>query len=106
MGPTAVLRVGPIDVMIASHPTYDWNDEQFQSVGLNVREAKFVVVKNPMNYQMAYGSFARGACILHTPGPTPATLKDVSFRRLQRPYFPADEDIAGLVPVIYRSARR
>jgi microcystin degradation protein MlrC len=105
MGPTAVFRIGPIDVMIASHATYDWNDEQFQSVGLDVRQAKFVVVKNPMNFQMAYGSLAKAAYILDTPGPTPATLKHVHFRRLQRPYFPADLEIPSLAPRIYQSIR-
>ena len=64
--PTAVLRVGSIDVMIASHATYDWNDEQFHSVGLDARRAKFVVVKNPMNYRMAYGDFATAAFVLDT----------------------------------------
>ena len=105
MGPTAILRVGLVDVMVTSHPTYDWNDEQFQSVGLDAREAKYVVVKNPMNYQMAYGSFARGAYILDTPGPTPATVKDVKFRRLERPYFPVDVEYPGLVPKVHESAR-
>ena len=103
MGPTAVFRIGPIDVMIASHPTYDWNDEQFQSVSLDARKAKFVVVKNPMNFQMAYGSLTKAAYILDTPGPTPATLKNVKFRRLSRPYFPADAEILGLAPRIYQS---
>ncbi len=88
MGPTAVLKVGEIEILIASHATYDWNDEQFQSIGLNARRAKFVVVKNPMNYQMAYGPFAAGKFILDTPGPTPATLKNVRFTRLDGPYFP------------------
>ncbi len=105
MGPTAVFRIGSLDVMIASHPTYDWNEEQFQSVGLDARQAKFIVVKNPMNFQMAYGSFAKAAFILDTPGPTPATLKHVQFRRLQRPYFPRDEEIVSLAPRIYQSAR-
>jgi len=105
MGPTAVFRIDSIDVMIASHATYDWNDEQFESVDLKAREVKFVVVKNPMNYQMAYGSIARRAFILDTPGPTPATLKHAQFRRLQRPYFPADAEISGLIPKVCASAK-
>ncbi|MDA1231860.1 MAG: M81 family metallopeptidase, partial [Planctomycetota bacterium] len=105
MGPAAVLRIGAIEVMIASHATYDWNDEQFRSVGLDARQAKFVIVKNPMNFQMAYASIAKAAYILDTPGPTPVTLKHVQFRRLQRPYFPADKEIARLAPTIYQSVR-
>ncbi|MDB5339313.1 MAG: hypothetical protein JWN70_4932 [Planctomycetaceae bacterium] len=106
MGPTAVLRVGSIDVLITSHATYDWNDEQFQSVGLSAREAKFVVVKNPMNYRMAYGEFAKAVFVLDTPGPTPATLRNLQFRKLQRPYFPLDADLPGMGLKVYRSVAR
>lgn len=105
MGPSAVLRIGSIDVLIASYPTYDWNDEQFRSVGLDARRAKFIVVKNPMNFHMAYGSFATATYFVNTPGPTPPTLKSMPFRRLKRPYFPAD-DIADVQPTIYKSRGR
>lgn len=106
MGPTAVLRVGSIDVLITSHATYDWNDEQFQSVGLSARAAKFVVVKNPMNYRLAYGEFAKAVYVLDTPGPTPATLRNLQFRKLQRPYFPLDDDLTGMGVKVYRGVDR
>jgi len=41
--------------------------------------------------------------VLDTPGPTPATLKHVRFKKLRRPYFPADADIAGLQPTVLSS---
>lgn len=106
MGPTAVLGVGAVRVLIMSRPTYDWKDEQFRSVGLDAAASKFVVVKNPMNFRFAYEGLSRAAYILDTPGPTPATLRHVAFGRLKRPYFPADQDIPGLRPRvdIHRSA--
>ncbi|MCE9591150.1 MAG: M81 family metallopeptidase [Planctomycetes bacterium] len=96
MGPTAVLEIGSVRVLIMSKPTYDWKDEQFRSVGLDAASSKFVVVKNPMNFRFAYAGLSKAAFILDTPGPTPATLKHVAFRRLRRPYFPADSEIFGL----------
>jgi microcystin degradation protein MlrC len=101
MGPTAVLEIGPVRVMINSYPTYDWADEQFQSVGLNAAQAKFVVVKNPMNYRSTYGGLAVEALVLNTPGPTPPTLRHVRFQGLKRPYFPADAEIQNLKPTVY-----
>jgi microcystin degradation protein MlrC len=98
MGPSAVFSIGSIQVLITSRATYDWADEQFQSVGLDARSAKFVVAKNPMNYQLAYGAFLKGVFILDTPGPTPATMRHTKFDKLQRPYFPADDDISNLLP--------
>ncbi len=106
LGPSAVFRSGSLDILISTHATYDWNDEQFQSVGLDARKSKFVVAKNPMNYRMAYGPFAKTVFILDTPGPTPATLRHLKFYRLQRPYFPLDQEIPALRPTIYRSVAR
>ena len=77
MGPSAVLAIGPIRVLLASHGTYDWSDEQFRSMDLDPSSAKFVVAKNPMNYRLAYGSVAKAVYILDTPGPTPATVRNV-----------------------------
>ncbi|HVW39000.1 MAG TPA: MlrC C-terminal domain-containing protein, partial [Pirellulales bacterium] len=105
MGPSAVLRVGPIQILIATHATYDWADEQFRSVALDARQAKFVVVKNPMNYRLGYEGISRAAYILDTPGPTPAVVDRLAYRKLQRPYFPADREIAGFEPGVYLGRR-
>jgi len=103
MGPSAWIRVGgTVDVLVMTHATYDWADEQFRSMGMDTTGAKFVVVKNPMNYRVGYaGKFTR-AILLDTPGPTVASLKKVPFRSLQRPYFPVDTEISGLQPTVLR----
>ena len=100
MGPAAVLSIGAVQVLVASHATYDWMDEQYRAMQLDPSEAKFIVAKNPMNYRMAYSSLVKRTFILDTPGPTPPTLRHVQYRNLQRPYFPLDEEIPGLAPTI------
>lgn len=102
MGPSAVLRCGAVDILIASRATYDWADEQYRSMQLDAKKAKFVVVKNPMNYRTGYAGVAVAEFILDTPGPTPATLRGVKFRNVQRPFFPVDEEIADLQPTVYK----
>ena len=103
MGPSAVLEVGTIQILIASFATYEWCGEQFQAMGLDVQNVKFLVVKNPMNYRIAYGDFAPRSFVLDTPGPTPATLKHAPYQNLQRPFYPADTEIPGWEPTILRS---
>lgn len=103
MGPTAVFAIGAIRVVIMSRATYDWADEQIRTVGLNPCDAKFIVAKNPMNYRLAYGSIAKASIILDTPGPTPPTLRNVPFTKLQRPWFPADADLDDLRLCILKS---
>ena len=106
MGPTAVLEVpspggaGIVRILLATHATYDWADEQFRCVDLDPAAAKFIVAKNPMNYHLAYSPLAAATYILDTPGPTPATVRDVPFRNLLRPWFPADPDIPNLRPTL------
>ena len=100
MGPSAVLRVGAIQVLIATHGTYDWADEQFRSMEMQPPDAKFIVVKNPMNYRLAYGEIAKAAFILDTPGATPVTCRHLPYKYLKRPYFPLDTEIPGLTPTI------
>ena len=100
MGASAVLEIGAVQVLVASHGTYDWLDEQYVSMGLDPAAAHFVVAKNPMNYRQTYGAVARAVFVLDTPGPTPASLRHVRFEKLKRPYFPLDEQIPGLEPTI------
>lgn len=102
MGPSAVFKIGPVSVLITTHATYDWADEQFRSVDLDARQAKFVVVKNPMNHRLGYQGAYRAAYILDTPGPTPAVVNGLPYRRLARPYYPADREIPGLEAVVIR----
>ena len=105
MGPSVRLRIGTVEVLICTYPTYDWADEQYRSVGMDTRNAKFIVVKNPMNYRVGYEGKFTEAFVLDTPGPTPAILRHVRFTELEDPYFPAQEEIPGLRPVVLRHGR-
>jgi microcystin degradation protein MlrC len=98
MGLSAVLEIGPIRLLVMSAPTYDWADEQFRAVGLDPAEAKFIGVKNPMNYRFAYEGLAKAAFVVDTPGPTPAHVLHLPYEKMRRPMFPFDHDIPGLVP--------
>ena len=102
MGPSAWLRAGNVNILVTTFATYDWADEQFRSAGMDPATAGFIVVKNPMNYRVGYAGRFREAYVLDTPGATPASLRNVKFSRLERPYFPADEDIPGIQPLILR----
>jgi len=100
MGPSAVLAIGAIRVLITTYGTYDWRDEQYRAVDLDPATAKFVIAKNPMNYRLAYGPIAKAIFILDTPGPTPPTIRHAQFTQVQRPYFPLDPEIPELTPTI------
>lgn len=100
MGPSAVVAIGSVQVLITTFGTYEWRDEQFRAVGLDPGTAKFVVAKNPMNHAMTYGDIATDIIILDTPGPTPPTCTGLKYQQIGRPFFPFDQDIPGLEPTI------
>ena len=99
MGPTAVLRSRGLQIVIASHPTYEWTGEQYTSVGVDAHTPKFAVAKNPMNYRMVYPNAP--VIVIDSPGPTPASVRSLPFERMQRPFFPLDDDIPGLRPTVF-----
>lgn len=93
MGPSVVLALGSIRLLVMSSPTYDWGDDQYRAVGLDPTAAKFVGVKNMMNFRFGYGEVMKGFFLLDLPGPTPPDMRQLPFERVQRPIFPLDYEL-------------
>jgi microcystin degradation protein MlrC len=55
-----------------------------------------------MNFHNVYGDCASQVHILDTPGPTPASVRNLPFRHMARPFFPLDENIEDLEPLVLR----
>lgn len=91
MGPSAVIEIGMLRLLVMSRSTYDWADEQYRSMGLDASTAKWVEAKNMMNYRHAYGAVMKGAFVLDAPGPTPPDMRALPFVRAERPWFPMDD---------------
>ena len=104
MGPSAVFELGSIHILIASYATYDWADEQYRSMGMNPEKAKFVGVKNMMNFRFGYRDIMKGFFVLDLPGPTPPDMRMLPFNRATRPLFPLDEGLTDPELRIFTSA--
>ena len=91
MGPTALVSINEIYILISTFGTYEWNCEQFLSFDLNLDSFKFVVVKNPMNYKNTF-SHIKNIYVLDTQGPTPPTCKHLKFKKMIN-YFPKEKDL-------------
>lgn len=94
MGPSAVVAIGPIRLLVMSIPTYDWGDDQYRSIGLDPAAAKFVTVKNMMNFRFGYANVMKDYFVLDLPGPTPPDMRLLPFEKIVRPVFPLDRDAA------------
>lgn len=105
MGPSAVLECGSAQILITTYGTYEWRDEQFRALNMDIEGAKFIVAKNPMNYRQTYNDIAKGEFVLDTPGATPPTLKHFTYHKVPRPYFPLVDEIPDFAPTLLRSSQ-
>ena len=106
MGPSVVFEIGPIQVLISANATYDWKTEQLDLLGLDIPKSKFIVAKNPMNYQQAYAEVMKAVFILDTPGPTPANTNALTYTKMNSKWFPRDWTMMKTKPVVMSSAAR
>ena len=90
MGPSIVLRIGQAEVLVTSNSIYEHHDEHFVAAGINVREQKFVVVKNHMNFRSGY-SWAPKMVVVDTSGAASANLRDLPWSVRDRRCFPLED---------------
>ncbi|MDP3416091.1 M81 family metallopeptidase [Falsiroseomonas sp.] len=90
LGPSAVLRVGGLRLLVASHAVYEHLDEHYAACGIDIARCKLVSFKNLMNYRKLLDP-GTGFIALHGPGATPLRLQDVAWEHRRRPFWPADD---------------
>ncbi|WP_417768012.1 M81 family metallopeptidase [Stappia sp.] len=90
MGPCVVLRHRELRILVASFPTYDYGDEQYRSMGIDWRQLRIAVFKNPMNFRNLLGP---GIAFVGVDGkgPTAARLERLDWHVKQRPFWPCDD---------------
>lgn len=91
MGPTAVLGIGGIRLLIRSHPSTEWDTAMYRSQGLEPAEAALVFAKSPSHFRVAFGPLASRILLADTPGPTRADIRQLDYRHVTRPLYPLDE---------------
>ena len=105
MGPTAVLECGSAQILITTYGTYEWRDEQFRALDMDIEGAKFIVAKNPMNYSQTYSEISKGEFVLDTLGATPPTLRHFTYHNAPLPYFPLATEIPNFAPTVLRGSQ-
>ncbi|MFO1057405.1 MAG: M81 family metallopeptidase [Dongiaceae bacterium] len=90
MGPSAVIAIGSVRLLLRSEPSMEWDTGMYLSQGLDPRQAALVFVKSPSHFRVAFGPLARRILVADTPGPTAANMRRIPFRRVSRPLFPLD----------------
>ena len=90
MGPTAVLRIGGIDVVTISNRIQTIDLQVFLSQGIDPRTRSVVVVKSVQHFRAAYAPIAREIVLVDSGGICSPDISRLKFTKLRRPIWPLD----------------
>jgi microcystin degradation protein MlrC len=92
MGPTAVLQVGNISIMVTTDKPRMVDYEAYKSVGINPLLFCIIQPKSAGAYREYYEKIA--TCIdIDVPGPAGSDLTALPYTRIPRPLWPWDTDL-------------
>src|SRR5882724_5672887 len=90
MGPTAVLRIGGVDVVTISNRIQTIDLQVFLSQGIDPTAKSVLVVKSVQHFQAAYGPIAREIVWVDSGGICSPDISRLKFKKLRRPIWPLD----------------
>tara|TARA_B100001115_G_C15845102_1_gene425292 strand:- start:2894 stop:4360 length:1467 start_codon:yes stop_codon:yes gene_type:complete len=91
MGPSIVLDIGEIWVIVCSERLQQRDPEVFRACGLVPEEMDVLVVKSAVHFRAAFASLAGAIIEADGPGLTSLDLRPFPFTQIQRPIFPLDD---------------
>ncbi len=94
LGPTALLQVGGIKVVVVSIRKQCAEPRFFEMFGLNIADARTVVVKSRGHFRAGFDEFFPPEQVFEVdaPGLTSPVLSRFDFKNLPRPTVPLDAD--------------
>jgi microcystin degradation protein MlrC len=91
LGPTAVLDVNDVKIILISHRWQTLDPEMIRFVGIDPLGEKVLVVKSSIHYRAAFEPIARAILEVDAPGLSSSNLTRFTFERVRRPIFPLDD---------------
>jgi len=93
-GPTAVLRVGGIDILVVSIPTQMLDLQQFRAFGIDPAAKSVVALKSMQHFRAAFEPIAGEVIVCDSGALCTPDLSKLPYRNVPRPIFPLDRDMA------------
>ncbi len=90
MGPSAVIQVGGIEVILSSVPTAVMDLQVFRCMGIEPSSKTTLALKSRNHFRAAYGPLARDVQLVDAGGIASMRLKELPYQNLQRPTWPLD----------------
>jgi microcystin degradation protein MlrC len=90
VGPTAVLDVGGVKIVLITHRRQTLDPEMIRFVGIEPERERILVVKSTIHYRAAFEPLAREIIEVDAPGLSSSNLTRFAFTNVRRPIFPLD----------------
>jgi microcystin degradation protein MlrC len=93
MGRAAVLDTGRTRVLVSEEPHEPWDLAIFTGVGIDTREARFLILKSRMYCRPVFEPIARAVVECASAGVTSSDYRKFPFAKLARPIYPIDQEV-------------
>lgn len=92
-GPSAVLEVGDITVVLHTSTVRVIDPSIYLAVGVDLAAQRLLQAKSHVSYRAGFDPVSTGSVLANTRGPTAADLASLPFTRRPRPLFPFEDAI-------------
>jgi len=92
MGPTAVLRVGGVQVIVATHNLQVYDRQFFKSQGIDPAACDVLAVKSWHHFRAAFQPIARKIMLVDSGCLVSMDLKRFPYQKIRRPVWPLDPE--------------
>ncbi len=90
MGPSAVLEIAGIEVIVSSVPTAVMDLNVFRSMGIEPTCKTTLAIKSRNHFKAAYAPIARETMLVDAGGIASMRLAELEYRHIRRPVWPLD----------------
>ncbi len=91
LGPTAVLDVEDVKIILISRRWQTLDPEMIRFVGIDPVRERILAVKSTIHYRAAFEPLAHAIIEVDAPGLSSSNLTRFQFKNVRRPIFPLDE---------------
>jgi microcystin degradation protein MlrC len=92
-GPTAVLRVDGIDILVVTHAAQMWDLQQFKAFGIDPATKAVVALKSAQHFRAAFGPIAARVILCDSGALCGPNHQSLPWKNVTRPIFPLDQNI-------------
>lgn len=91
LGAAAAVRVGCLDIVIASKRAQTFHPDVFRHLGVRIENQKVIVVKSASHFHTAFAPLAAKIIYVNCGGPYPPDASKIPYTKIRRPIAPLDQ---------------